>query len=212
MTHDDAKAQIAALFEGDQGAVRREPLRDHLKACDGCRGFYDQTALTLRRMLGRPDEMAPEELWLFQPPLPAAEVVPLPLGRTGLLRTGRAAGFAIAAMLAAVVLWYSGAKNDEFGARGGPAVAVRPSLRVVCLRGEVVSPTCTGGDTVLFAVTPNGAPHVKLVADGVVLGEGDVADAPGTVLPWSVPWRAGTKFMAEFSCAGCTTVSVTPTP
>src|SRR5437868_2839880 len=92
MTHDDARARVVALFEGRQADVPRDALREHLKTCESCRAHYDAAALAMRRMLGAPDEMTEEELWLFEPPLPAAQVVPL-------FRPGRAVALALAATL-----------------------------------------------------------------------------------------------------------------
>ncbi len=204
MTHDDAKAQIAQLFEGNEGAVHRDELRAHLKSCDGCRSTYDQTALAMRRMLGAPDEMTPEELWLFEPPLPAAKVVPL-------FRPAPAAMVALAAGLIGIVIYYGASRpSDDFGARGGAAGGgttlqePAPSVRAVCLRGETVTKSCADGDTVLFAATPLGLQHVKVYSGTQLVGEGDVSDGPETPLPWSVPWKPNLELRAVFSkCATC---------
>lgn len=211
MNHDEARAQVEALFEGDEDAVSREALRGHLQGCEGCRAHYDQLALTMRRMLGNPNEMTPEELFLFEPPLPAAaapaKVVPL-------FRPGPVIGLALAAGLAAAVVWYGSAKTvDDFSVRGGPQAAAQPGARAVCLHGEQPSPACAEGDTVLLAVTPNGATHVKLLDGDRLVGEGDVPDQADTPLPWTVPWRPGLKVQAVFStCPTCAPKAVTVEP
>jgi len=205
VTHEDARAQIADLFEGNPGAVRREELREHLKSCDPCRSHYDQTALAMRRMVGAPDEMTPEELYLFEPPLPAAKVVPF-------FRPAPAAMVALAAGLLAIVLYYGATRpSDDFGVRGGAtgggsalAAEVAPSIRAVCLRGDVVMKVCADGDQVLFAATTLGHTHVKVFSGAELVGEGDVGDGPETPLPWSVPWKPGLELRAVFSkCATC---------
>ena len=199
MTHDEAQAQIAALFEG-AGSADGEALREHLQACEACRARYDQTALTLRRLLGAPDEMTPEELALFAPPLPPAPPAPL-------RRHLPALALALAACLAGAVVWWSSGASpaaDGFGVRGGPAPRARPASRAVCLRGEQVVSPCSAGDTVAIAVTPLGFTHVKLLAGDRVVGEGDVGEQPDTPLPWTVAWSEGLKLEVVFSeCAGC---------
>lgn len=215
MTHDAARAQVADLFEGEEGAVNREELRKHLEGCDACRAHYDQLAMTMRRMLGRPDEMSPEELFLFQPPQLAAAAAAAPAKVIPLFRPLPVVALALAATLAGIVVWYGSAKTvDDFSVRGGPHdTTTQAGVRAVCLRGETPQPSCSEGDTVLFAVTPNGSTHVKLVDGETVLGEGDVADAPDTPLPWTVPWRPGLKVQAVFSrCATCAPTSVTVAP
>ncbi|MBL8953158.1 MAG: hypothetical protein JNK82_20440 [Myxococcaceae bacterium] len=204
MTHDDARAQIADLFEGNQGAVHRDALRAHLKACDACRASYDQTALAMRRMLGAPDEMTPEELYLFEPPLPAAKVVPL-------FKPAPSALVALAAGLIGIVLYWGATRpsNDDFGVRGGAAggpalLEPTPSVRAVCVRGDQVMKTCAEGDQVLFAATPLGNTHVKVYLGAQLVGEGEVSDGPETPLPWAVPWKPGLELKAVFSkCATC---------
>jgi hypothetical protein len=186
--------------------VQREGLREHLKTCGPCRSHYDSTALAMRRMLGSPDEMTEEELWLFEPPLPAAQVVPL-------FRPGRAVALALAATLAGVVIWYSTSRPDEFGARGGPKVVLAPSARALCMRGPQVMRTCSEGDTLLFVASPRGLTHVKLLDDGKLVGEGDVADAPETPLPWTLPFRPGIQPSVHLSkCATCEETAVKAAP
>ena len=203
MTHEEAKAQIADLFEGNQGAVHREALRAHLKACDGCRSTYDQTSLAMRRMLGAPDEMTPEELYLFEPPLPAAKVVPF-------FRPAPSAMVALAAGLIGIVLYYGVTRpTDDFAVRGGaaggpPPPEPTPSVRAVCVRGDQVMRVCAEGDQVLFAATPLGNTHVKVYLGAQLVGEGEVSDGPETPLPWSVPWKPGLELKAIFSkCSTC---------
>ena len=211
MSHDDARAQLADLFEGNEGAVNRVALRGHLDGCADCRGHYDQLALTMRRMLGNPNEMAAEELFLFQPELPAAapaKVVPL-------FRPAPVVVLALAASLAAVFVWYGSARTvDDFGVRGGPhETASMPGARAVCLRGEQPVKPCADGDTVVLAVTPNGAKHVRVVDGEKVVGEGEVQDTPDTPLPWTVPWRPGLSLQAYFSsCPSCAPKAVTVAP
>ena len=212
MSHDEARAQVAALFGGNEDVVQRAPLREHLEGCEPCRMHYDAVAMAMRRMLGRPEEMAPEELFLFQPPLPAAaapaKVIPL-------FRPMPVVALALAATLAAVVVWYGSAKTvDDFGVRGSPhETAVQPGARAICMRGEEPAATCAEGDTVLFAVTPNGLTHVKVLDGQTVVGEGDVADVADAPLKWTVPWRPGLSVQAVFSkCATCAPKAVTVAP
>jgi predicted anti-sigma-YlaC factor YlaD len=70
VNHDQAKSAISVLFEGRLPAEGRSNLRGHLKGCETCRSVYDRTAFIYRRIHHRPAEMSPEELWLFEPPLP----------------------------------------------------------------------------------------------------------------------------------------------
>jgi hypothetical protein len=201
MTHEDARDQIARLFEANERNVQRPELLEHLKGCDDCRALYDQRSLLMRRLLGKPDQMSPEELVLFEPPLPAQKVIPL-------FRTGPTVALALAAGLAAVVFWVT-APKDEFAARGaGPTKTSReaPSLRVLCsheaLLSDLTAHRCLEGDKLLFAVTPRGHSVVSLVIGGEVLGTKDVApqsvDAP---LPWSSTFKAGLTATAVFASA-----------
>jgi hypothetical protein len=205
MTHDEAKHEVAELFEGST-SVKREALLAHLKGCDPCRAHYDATALAMRRMLGNPEEMTPEELYLFEPPLPAAQVVPL-------FRTGPAVALAMAAMLAAVVVWFASAPKDDFGVRDGPKAGAAPGFRAVCMKGDLVQTACHEGDVVVFAVTANGAKRVDVTLDGAVVGSQDLSDTPDQPLSFTVPFKAGMKVKAEFSgCAACTQTVVTISP
>ncbi|MBK7862120.1 MAG: zf-HC2 domain-containing protein [Archangiaceae bacterium] len=206
MTHEQARAQLDALFEGRQADVQREPLREHLKGCPPCQTAYDRAAQAMRSMLGDPAQMTEEELWLFEPPLPAAKVVPL-------FRPGRAVALALAASLAGVVFYATVNRPEPFSARGGDPVAVTASARAVCLRGDAVVPTCAAKDTVLFAVSTRGLNHVQLFDGERLVGEGEVADAPDTTLPWTVEWRPDLQASVRLArCATCepTVVKVGP--
>jgi hypothetical protein len=200
VTHDEARAQIAFLFEARHEAVKREALLEHLKTCEPCRAVYDASAATMRRVLGNPDEMTSEELWLFEPPLPPAKVVPL-------FRAAPAIGFALAASLAVFVIYAASSSNrsdDGFSPRGQPQVpAEASSIRALCSRDGEMKASCGPGDAVLFAATPRGGPtHVKIsVVGGEVVGEGDLVEGG---LPWTTMWQPGMKLQAELSaCAGC---------
>jgi hypothetical protein len=201
MTHDEAKSQISALFEQRPHEVQHVALREHLAGCADCRAVYDRMAMTVRRLSGRPDEMSPEELSLFTPPLPPAKVVPL-------FRTGPLVGLALAAGLAAVVLYFAVPRNavhgdDGFTPRGnGTPRAAVPTLRVLCAHEGKLGPldTCVDGDKLLFAVTPRGRAQVGLLVDGALVGamatEPNGSDEP---LPWSATFHTGVKVQAVFA-------------
>jgi hypothetical protein len=196
VTHEEARGQIAALFEQREHEVQAAALQEHLKDCDPCRAHYDQVALTMRRLRGKPDEMTPEELSLFMPPLPPAKVVPL-------FRTGPAVGLALAAGLAAVVVYVTSMRGhpDDFSPRGQPVPKAVPSLRVLCKHQDKVGPLdgCAEGDTLLFAVTPRGHAQVALLVDGALVGamatEPNGSDEP---LPWTAPFHPQVKVEAVF--------------
>jgi hypothetical protein len=196
MTHDEAKAQVSALFEQRPHEVQHTALREHLAGCADCRAVYDRIAMTVRRLSGRPDEMTPEELSLFAPPLPPAKVVPL-------FRTGPIVGLALAAGLAAAVFWFSSQRHEEFTPRGnGLPPPAAPALRVLCAHEEKLGPldACVDGDKLLFAVTPRGRAQVGLLVDGALVGamatEPNGSDEP---LPWSATFHTGVKVQAVFA-------------
>lgn len=195
MTHDEAKAQISALFEQRPHEVQHAALLEHLKSCESCRALYDRHAQTVRRLRGRPDEMTAEELSLFSPPLPPAKVVPL-------FRTGPLVAMVLAAGLAAVVFWVRGQPKDDFTARGQAVPAAKASLRVLCSHEGQLGPLdrCAAGDTLYFAVTPRGNTQVALVVDGSLLGATAVApDGVDTPLSWTATFKPGVKAQAVFS-------------
>lgn len=195
MTHDEARVQLADLFEGRQNKVNREALRTHLASCAACKKLYDQSALVLRRMLGAPEEMTEEELFLFEPPLPQA-----PAKVTPLFKPWPAVALAIAATLAGAVIYFQQPRTDDaFQPRMGTVPAELPGLRAVCMRGDqVMRDGCAAGDQVLFAVVPRGRKHVSLFVDGKLLGTEALSGEADFPLPWSLPWSPNLRATAVF--------------
>lgn len=201
MNHDSARLAIEAVFQG-QGRKRSE-LRAHLDGCLECRAFYDRTARAFRALSGRPEEMTPEELWLFEPELPEA-----PPAR----RTFSAALFGGLATLAAVALLVVVSPGPpELVPRGGERPALQPGGRAFCAR-DGVGPVeaqrggCHEGDRLLFALAGQGQRHAAVVvldgerAEVVVAGaEGALPAEPETVLGQASTWRAGARAVAIFS-------------
>lgn len=203
MNHDSARRGIEALFQG-QGRKRAE-LRAHLDGCLECRAFYDRTARAFRALSGRPEEMTPEELWLFEPELPEA---PAPR------RTSAAALWGGLATLAAVSLLVVVTQGPpELVPRGGERPELKPAGRAFCARDgagplEAEKGGCQEGDRLLFALAGQGQRHAAVVvlwgerAEVVVAGaEGALSGEPETVLGQASRWRAGATAVAIFAAA-----------
>ena len=62
----------------------------------------------------------------------------------------------------------------------------------------------------MFAVSANGAQHVKVSVDGAPVGEQDLKGTPDEPLSFNSPYKQGMKVQAEFSgCPRCTQSVVT---
>lgn len=208
MNHDAAGEAIRALFEGRLAPGRRDGLRAHLSGCSDCRSQYDRTALAFRAARRRPDEMSPDELYLFEPPLPQGRraIFRRPLFGVGVVAAAAAAGFAL----------YASRRSDEFAPRGATAAAGRPALRVFCSRGEGAAAqvveaapgACAAGDRLLFAVAARAYTHAALaIAAGgqtevVLAGEaGALGAAAESPLKAAATWREGARAVAVFARA-----------
>lgn len=195
MNHDEARASIDGLFSGDPAS--REPLRRHLEGCAECRAYFDRTARAFRLLAGKPDEMTPEELAFFAPPLPAATVTRL---RWPVLGAVLAAAAAVT-----VVVWST---PSEFTARGTTTTQeAQTTVRALCSHvadaGVVISERCAEGDRLGFVASPGLRRFVAVaLVDGtgavevVLSGAEGVLGAEEAVLAQSASWRPGVKVVA----------------
>jgi hypothetical protein len=203
MNHDSARLAIDALFSG-KGRKRAE-LRAHLDGCLECRAHYDRTARAFRALSGRPEEMTPEELWLFEPELPGM-VVERP--RWTWLFGG-------IATLAAVSLLIVVNQPPEFASRGNdhPAPA-KPGARAFCTRDGAPAPLeadtgqCQEGDHLVLSLTGQGRHAAAVVVvdgdktESVVSGSaGTLSAEPETVLSVPSSWKPGLKAVVIFSAS-----------
>lgn len=210
MTHDRARQDVQAWFEGQLADGRRGDLRAHLASCADCRGHFNRCALALRGLRGRPDEACEDELWLFAPDLP----VPT---RVRWRRPALTVGALAAAAALVLLVTPPRPPPDEFMARGGPHDGGLPSLRALCTREaagqrqvvEVAAGACRDGDRVLFSSRPRGRAALALVV--VQAGQAEVLlDGPAGLLgpsagdvdlPVATGWRPGSRAVAVFGAA-----------
>lgn len=203
MDHGSARLAIDALFQG-QGRKRSE-LRAHLDGCLDCRAHYDRTARAFRALAGRPEEMTPEEQWLFEPALPEEPKAP---SRFPALLYGGVATIGVVSLM----LVLAQPEESKFAARGGAKAALQPSARAFCARGgqpvgEAAAGLCQPDDRLLFSLTGQGRAYAA-----VVLVEGErtsvlvsgaegalAAGQPEVVLGKAAVWRPGLAAVAVFS-------------